>query len=131
MIMGYRTEDSEFDTVLVPFKKVLEYETKELSNVDIYLTMREKYGLHIDLRWNKDKCNQIVLNYIYQRLKGVEPYCVWLCESPQDVKRLYSRGSSRLLEVFLPDHAIIVSDLGFEGKLYVVSAGQTCSWRHI
>ena len=131
MIIGYRTQNSSFNSIVVPFKDVLEFETKELGNVDIYLTMRERYGLKIDLRWKKDKCNAIILEYFKKKYKGVVPLCVWLCDSPYSVKQLYSHGNEPIIKVILPDSAIIASDLGYEGRLYVIHSGQTYSWEYV
>ena len=128
MIIGYRTKDSSFNKILVPFKEVLEYETKELENVDIYLTMRELYNIQIDLRWSKDRCNNIVIGYIKQRFRNIEPLCVWLCESPYTVKELYAKDNEEIIRVILPGNALLVSNMGYDGKLYVIHSGQTYSW---
>lgn len=128
MIIGYRTKYSSFNKILVPFKEVLEYETKELGNVDIYLTMRELYNIQIDLRWSKDRCNNIVIDYIKQRFRNIEPLCVWLCESPYAVKELYAKDNEEIIRVILPGNALLVSNMGYDGKLYVIHSGQTYSW---
>ena len=128
MIIGYRTKDSSFNKILVPFKEVLEYETKELGNVDIYLTMRELYNIQIDLRWSKDRCNNIVIGYIKQRFRNIESLCVWLCESPYAVKELYAKDNEEIIRVILPGNALLVSNMGYDGKLYVIHSGQTYSW---
>lgn len=128
MIIGYRTKDSSFNKILVPFKEVLEYETKELGNVDIYLTMRELYNIQIDLRWSKDRCNNIVIGYIKQRFRNIEPLCVWLCESTYTVKELYAKDNEEIIRVILPGNALLVSNMGYDGKLYVIHSGQTYSW---
>ena len=128
MIIGYRTKDSSFNKILVPFKEVLEYETKELGNVDIYLTMRELYNIQIDLRWSKDRCNNIIIGYIKQRFRNIEPLCVWLCESQYAVKELYAKDNEEIIRVILPGNALLVSNMGYDGKLYVIHSGQTYSW---
>ena len=128
MIIGYRTKYSSFNKILVPFKEVLEYETKELGNVDIYLTMRELYNIQIDLRWSKDRRNNIVLEYINKKYRGIEPLCVWLCESIYAVKELYAKGNEEIIRVILPGNALLVSNMGYDGKLYVIHSGQTYSW---
>ena len=128
MIIGYRTLASSFDSILVPFNEVLEFETKELCNVDIYLTMRERYNLKVDLRWNRDKCNAVVRNFLKEKYKGLELFCVWLCESPYNVKELYAHGDEEIIKVILPNNALLVSDLGYDGRLYIIHSGQTYSW---
>ena len=128
MIIGYRTKDSSFNKILVPFKDVLEYETKELGNVDIYLTMRELYNIQIDLRWGIERCNNIILDFFRKKYKGVEPVCVWLCKSIYDVEELYAKGNEEIIRVILPDNAIMASNMGYEGCLYVIHIGQTYSW---
>lgn len=128
MITGYRTQMSTFSKLLQPFKMILEYETKELGNKDIYYTLRERYNLQIDLRKSVDSCNEIVVNFFQQKFHGVEPLAVWLCDTVENVRDLYLKYGN-ILEVFLPNSAIVASDLGREGKLYVIDAGSTYSWR--
>lgn len=131
MIIGYRTKDSSFNKILVPFKDVLEYETKELGNVDIYLTMYERYNLNIDLRWGIEKCNNIILDFFRKKYKGVEPVCIWLCKSIYDVEELYAKGNEEIIRVILPDNAVMASNMGYEGCLYVIHIGQTYSWNYV
>lgn len=130
MITGYRTLNSVFNAIAVPFNKVLDYETKVLDNVDIYLTMRDRYNLKIDLRWNRDKCNKVVMDFINKKFNGMDCYCVWLCDNICDVKNYYAHNEE-IIEVILPNNALIVSDLGAEGKLYVIHVGQTYSWNTV
>lgn len=131
MIVGYRTLESSFNGIISLFKDVLEYETLELGNVDIYLTMRELYNIKLDLRWKRQKCNEIVMQFLRNKYRGIDIYCVWLCSDIQDVKRLYARNGESIIRVYLPDNALLVSNLGPDGKLYVIHKGQTYSYEEI
>lgn len=131
MIVGYRTLESSFNSIVAPFEDVLEYETLELGNVDIYLTMRELYNIKLDLRWKCQKCNEIVMQFLRNKYRGTGIYCVWLCDDIQDVKRLYARNGEEIIRVYLPDNALLVSNLGPDGKLYIIHSCQTYSYEKV
>ena len=131
MIVGYRTLESSFNSIVAPFEDVLEYETLELGNVDIYMTMRELYNIKLDLRWKRQKCNEIVMQFLRNKYRCTGIHCVWLCDDIQDVKRLYARNGEEIIRVYLPDNALLVSNLGPDGKLYTIHSCQTYSYEKV
>lgn len=114
-VVGYRTQSHSVMGYSNSFDKVLEYETGELGNKDIYYTLR-CYGVSLDLRRGAGVLNRCVLDYCCTVLGcGVQDLrCVWLCRTAEDAKRY----GTPVDEVVI-DGAIVVSDLGCDGQLYV------------
>ena len=118
-MIGYRTQSCSAwpsGVMFPPFKAVLQYETLELGNRDIHWCMKHKHNLKLDIRRKSGYLNQQILHFLECNFGTKDLVCVWLCDNIADV---YTYGNTDIYEVILPDIAMIVSDLGVDGKLYV------------
>lgn len=116
--VGYR---NVYDTSgITDFATVLDFETGELGNKDIYLTLRNVFGYKLlDLRKSHKTLNMLVQQYIcHYFMCGIDKLkCVWLCSTIAEVENMY--GCEDIRQIFLPNEYMIVSDLGYDGVLVV------------
>lgn len=126
---GFRSETC-YGSGISCFADVLNYETKELGNVDIYLTMRDIYGIKLDLRKNKDKLNDTVLLWLMLNLHvnhTTDLSCVWLCSDVKNVSKYYGNANLVRIDFSKTQGWFIVSDLAAEGCLVVFPTNSSVS----
>ena len=131
--VGYRDDSfsgcGETDPAEVSY-----FETAEMGNVDIpeyllahyKLTDEEKEFLEDIVEGEPDEIDKEFFCDIIRAVVGGRERCLWLCDSPEDVYDSYFSYRMTREEYFkdgpvswrIPKDAIILSDLGVEGKLY-------------
>ncbi len=113
--LGYRDE-SCYGLGYEEFEEVFEFEVFELCNTDIFLTIRDEYGIKFDMRKKKEAIN-IILSHLRNHFKSRDLFCIWVCTK----STVHYYGTEDISEVIIPKNSIMVSDLGDEGVLFVNS----------
>ena len=134
---GFRDDDLFGDGERNPVE-VCCYEMYCLGNDDIPFYLISHYGEQFDdeeKEYLKGIANGDVvevdkwyLDDILKKVIGERDFCIWLCSKPEDVFQIYGDGffdsweeyleCSNLISYRIPDDAVILSDLGIDGKLY-------------
>lgn len=138
--VGYRDEALFGEGVTDP-SEVVFYETDSLGNSDIIeyilsnhsdcLSEDEQEWLRKVISYSLDEIDKEYFVEIIEKVIGDRDFCVWLCKSPDDIYDSYvgvrSKSPDRkeymetadIRAYRIPDDAMILSDLGMEGRLYV------------
>lgn len=119
---GYRTDAQSIQEYHTG-SEIIDYEINELGNLDILDTMNALYSLN--LKTSTDVINElnVVLGFDFQ--------CLWLTNNMLDVVELYTDGHKRPTTIkninvpidkyYIPNTAILISDVGSDGQLFAVS----------
>lgn len=123
---GYRT-DAQSANEYHTGSEIIDYEINNLGNLDILDTMTELYSL--DLKTSTDVINEL------DAILGSDFQCLWLANNMLDVVELYTDGHKRPTTIqninvpidkyYIPSTAILISDVGSDGQLFVVSKEYT------
>lgn len=118
--VGYR-DDTVYGAYTYKFPDVLDFETQELGNTDIYATMRKLYGILPNVRRSRADLNDMVLWYCrdYFKCSCYDLLAIWLCALPSHVSTYYNGQSNNIRKVSLVEPLLLVSDLDFYGCLIV------------
>ena len=111
--IGFR-DDTCYGSGVENFSDIIAYETFTLCNTDILRKCRELYELNLDLRKKKESIQRI-LYYIYDYYKTDRIYAKWF-GLRENVRVLYG---SEISVYRIPINSLIVSDLGYDGCLFV------------
>lgn len=122
---GYRNPwySGDYESPHTKFVQVLHYEVDELGNEDILDTCEHLYGISYEgCETNEDKMVK-VLGLMMKKFGTLELECCWL-GSKETVNNLYggneiSYGEISRVACWIPTDAIVVSDLGEDGALFV------------
>lgn len=101
------------------FQEILDFETIELGNRDIYYTVNDRYGLFVDKRKKPENVNEKLLREVTDYLGSYDPdsiFAMWGCADSDAVEHLYGKT---VVKVEIPEHCIVASDLGQDGVLIV------------
>lgn len=109
MKTGYRNE-SCYGSGIRDLYEIIEFEMDELENEDIPDYIKKNYGYT-----GRDDSSEDVISFLKENLPE-HKYGLWLA-SKEAVKRLYDGSEENIVEVKIPNDAVIVSDLGFDGFL--------------
>jgi hypothetical protein len=102
--VGYRVgEPQEIDA-----KKVIEFEVLELGNEHLLTDLAKALSTEPKLP---------SINRAIDEQFGVDAEAMWLCDTPAQAQRRYGPGEA--YEVEIPVDAIVGSDLGPDGKLWI------------
>lgn len=112
--IGYRC-DNTYGSGVKDFKDILHYETCELYNEDIYLTLTSLYGFDTN---NEDDIIDFCKSKLNTNSKLVAK---WVCTSKEECIEIYcdEHITPEIEEFILPDNYLIVSDLSSQGQLIV------------
>lgn len=123
---GYRT-DAQSVQEYHTGSEIINYEINELGNLDILDTMNELYSLN--LTTSTDVVNEL------DTILGSDFQCLWLANNMLDVAEFYTDGHQRpesiqninvpIDKYHIPSTAILISDVGSDGQLFVVSKEYT------
>ncbi len=102
--IGYRVGDPEEKNA----KKLIEFEVEELGNEHLIQDLSTVLGTKATL--------QAVFNALHYRY-GLDAVAMWLCDSPEWAVKRYGPGEAYSVEI--PVGAIVGSDLGPDGKLWI------------
>lgn len=102
--VGYRVGEPEETNA----KKVMEFEVLELGNEHVLVDVAEAL--------NTDPTLLSVNKAIDERF-GSDAEAIWLCDTPEEAVKRYGPGEA--YEVRIPANAIVGSDLGPDGKLWI------------
>lgn len=119
MITGYRSSDSSVFSatdIFHPLRHTVAYEMLELGNKDICYTLKDKYNIKLDLRRKQRTLMEEVCKYIEGYFGTKDLVCIWLCTRAAYAAYLYGAD---VCKVCIPDNALLISDLGADGCLYV------------
>ena len=117
--VGFRN-DSCYNSGINSVFEIIDFEVFELGNNDILRTCKSLYGLKMDLRKRKESV-EVVKQFLYNVYNTKELKGLWLA-IPESVMKLYD-GKSGMGKYKLPSDALIISDLGFDGCLFVSKIG--------
>lgn len=140
-MIGYRDNSLFGDGITDPLA-VTYYELNTLGNVDVPDYILDHYASHLltdevaylkELSENIDDIDEVdewFYGQIIQKVIGNRNFCLWLCKSKQDVydsyigimpqcKETFEEAKEHIEAYDIPDDAIILSDGGREGTLYV------------
>ena len=117
--VGFRN-DSCYNSGVNNVFDIIDFEVFELGNNDILRTCKNLYGLKMDLRKRKESV-EIVKQFLYNLYSTKELKGLWLA-IPESVMKLYD-GKLGMGKYKLPSDALIISDLGFDGCLFVSKIG--------
>ena len=138
--VGYRDETLFGDGITDPCEVVFYEERKWLGKIVEYISpnysncFSEDEQSSLDEIDESDEISEIDKEYfveIIEKVIGDRDFCVWLCKSPDDIYDSYvgvrSKSPDRkeymetadIRAYRIPDDAMILSDLGMEGRLYV------------
>lgn len=110
----YRND--QFGTGETNLYDIVEFEMEELENIDIPAYLAEQYCYA-----GSEEDSEEVIEFLKGRFPGYK-YALWLC-SKEAVKDLYSDfdlGDDFEITAYeIPDDAVIISDLGYDGRLYI------------
>lgn len=138
MKKGYR-DDHLFGDAITDPKEVAFFETRDLGNIDIPIYLLKHGGFNEEENnFLKDiidnECDEIDKEFFQEiigKYVGDRNFCKWLCNTPADVYYSYlapMSGNDISLEEFekgyvteynIPESAVVLADLGDEGRLYV------------
>lgn len=118
---GFRN-DALYGSGVENIRDIIEFEATELCNSDIFLTCERLYGIdygELDLEdLEKTRiCIEKTMEFLKNHFGTDELRGKWL-----GLKRdiiAYYEGENSLTEYPIPENAIIISDLGKEGVLFV------------
>lgn len=102
--IGYRIGEPEEKNA----RKLIEFEVEELGNEHLIQDLSNTLGTKATL--------QAVFNALHYRY-GPDAVAMWLCASPEWAVKRYGPGEAYSVEV--PSGAIVGSDLGPDGKLWI------------
>lgn len=118
---GYRTDAQSIQEYHTG-SEIIDYEINELGNLDILDTMNELYSL--DLKTSTDVANEL------DSILGSDFQCLWLANNVLDVAEFYTDGHKRPKSIqdvdvpidkyYIPNTAILISDVGSDGQLFAV-----------
>lgn len=124
---GYRTDAQSIHESYTG-SEIIDYEINELGNLDILDTMNELYSLN--LKTSTDAINKL------DTILGSDFQCLWLANNMLDVIEFYTDGHKRPKSIqninssidkyYIPNTAILISDIGSDGQLFAVP--QTYTW---
>lgn len=147
---GYRDDGLFGDGITDPLE-VIYHETYVLGNCDIVETIVTEYSENLTeeellylnqiiamnqgLDTDMSEIDKPYFQDILKKVLNDRNYCLWLCEKPEDVYESYVEPMSGddgvtydeykedISEYDVPEDALILSDLGSEGSLYVWKKG--------
>lgn len=124
---GFRN-DTLYGSGVEEIQKIIEFETIELENTDIFETCEELYGIDyetIDLNNPESVKNAVkkTIKFIFEHFNAEVLYGKWLAPEKSIIQ--YYEGDEDISKYIIPDDAIIISDLGEQGALFVSAKG----WR--
>lgn len=124
---GYRTDAQSIQEYHTG-SEIIDYEINELGNLDILDTMNELYSLNLKI--STDVINEL------DSILGSDFQCLWLANNVLDVAEFYTDGHKRPKSIqnintpidkyYIPNTAILISDVGSDGQLFAVQ--QTYTW---
>lgn len=125
--IGYRYE-SYMNSGVRNFTEVVTFETTELGNDDIFLTMCYLYHLKLDLRKHRgiliSEITTAVSNYLSIPIELLE--AIWVCSDIKGCFKQYGDWSASInnyTTVQFTDKYMLISDLGIDGCLIVYRQG--------
>lgn len=142
-VTGFRTDIASSYGVwrFGTLSAVLRYETEELGNKDIYYTLKQR-GVSLDLRRkNKGLMEQVLcLMQVLFQCKREQLFCLWLCDTLEEAMAYipeYCR-SANVADIFecalgyyQIQEAVMLSDLAYEGHLYVFKQGTPIQYTEV
>ena len=109
--IGYRNDDY-YGSHITDLYKIVEYEIEELGNLDIPDYLYEHYEFdYVD----DETLSEQTVGFLKSEFPEYR-YGLWLA-SKKSVSELYGGEFSEVREYKIPETAIIISDLGFDGFL--------------
>ena len=117
--IGYRNEEVSSNPHLAPYtlREVIDFETEELCNTDIFDYMQDK----LPSEANTDT----IIDYLTTTLSVPENelHYLWLTDTPEQVATYYPSGYDNNEPTYITEYQVtnplVISDLGEDGKLYV------------
>jgi len=154
---GFRT-DQLFNGGYRDAAEVMAYEIFELQNADILETLRttilkdtqigtrmkplidgienntndEDINEFLDLAFKNKEAQLIYTRIVLSKIKSLTgkdiKYCLWLCDSVQDIRNSYEIEGQKPFQIFdeYETSDIVLSDIGPEGKLYGYESYPVC-----
>lgn len=122
---GYRYEDM-YNSGIIDFAEVLDFETTQFGNDDIYESVSALYGIELkngtspaDVPEAREN-NESILDFFKKKLGTDTLYCKWLCVSKEDVICSYDAPQEQVTRWVIPGKMMIASYiLGADGLLVV------------
>ena len=118
---GYRN-DFLYGSGIEDIRKVIRHEADELCNADIFITCENLYGIdygeiNVEDIENIDGYVEKTMEFLKSHFGTDELYGKWLALK-EDIMTLY-RGEEGITEYIIPENAIVISDIGRDGALFV------------
>lgn len=125
--IGYRYE-SFMGSGVRNFTEVVTFETIELGNDDIFLTMRYLYHLKVDLRKRRNTLISEITNAVSHYL-GISKdllEAIWVCADVKSCFKQYGTWAASINNytvVQFTDKYMLISDIGIDGCLIAYRRG--------
>lgn len=122
---GYRYDDM-YNSGVIDFAEVLDFETTQFGNDDIYESVTALYGIELkngtspaDIPEAREN-NEAILDFFKKELGTDILYCKWLCVSKEDVTNAYEVSQENVARWVIPGKMMIASYiLGADGLLVI------------
>jgi len=116
--IGYRN-DLLYGSGIEDFEAVISHEILELGNRDIPLTCNKLYSISTSLMdIIPKKVIRRIVDYMRTHYKTSSLYVKWLC-TKCNVIEYYEGCDENIVAYKIPSNALVISDLGREGALFI------------
>jgi len=102
--LGYRVGEPQVTNA----KALVEFEVEELGNEHLLVDVGKALQCEPNLE---------AIKTVFDKRFGVDAEAMWLCDTPEWAEKRYGPGEA--YEVEIPSDAIVLSDLGPDGKLWI------------